>query len=111
MGKHDISSTLRKRAENTSSVTMPPSSQDDATDLAYEALCGGAVIPQQSKRTSKMPIEQLHLFKTANIGFKPYNDCYCNSYQPTATARTTPQQTRMGIPRTIGSAKTSRAKD
>lgn len=80
MGKHDISSTLRKRAENTSSVTMPPSSQDDATDLAYEALCGGAVIPQQSKRTSKMPIEQLHLFKTANIGFKPYNDCYCNSY-------------------------------
>ncbi len=68
-----IEAVLRARAEH-SAITEPDCAhQPDAADAAYEALFGN--IPRQIERkvTRAIPLDQLHTFHTANIGFKPYS--------------------------------------
>lgn len=73
MSKPNIAATLRRRAEAVSPVEPPPAAQS-AEDRAYEVLFGGKLMPTGGRRTAKLPIEKLHPFRTANIGFKPYSE-------------------------------------
>lgn len=73
MGKPTIAATLKRRAE----AVTPAASSDipqRAEDQAYELLFGGKLSPPQGKKNTRLPIEHLHPFCTANIGFKPYSE-------------------------------------
>ena len=73
MSKPNIAATLRRRAEAVSQIE-PPSAAQSAEDQAYEVLFGGKLMPSQGRRAATLPIDQLHPFCTANIGFKPYSE-------------------------------------
>lgn len=73
MSKPNIAVTLRRRAETVKPVE-PSTTAQSAEDQAYEVLFGGKLIPSQGRRTATLPIDQLHPFYTANIGFKPYSE-------------------------------------
>lgn len=73
MSKPNIAVTLRRRAETVKPVETSTTAQS-AEDQAYEVLFGGKLIPSQGRRTATLPIDQLHPFCTANIGFKPYSE-------------------------------------
>lgn len=73
MSKPNIAAALRRRAEAVSPAE-PPSAAQSAEDQAYEVLFGGKLMPTGGRRTAKLPIEKLHPFRTANIGFKPYSE-------------------------------------
>lgn len=73
MSKPTIASTLRRRAEAIT-PTVSSNIPQSAEDQAYEVLFGGKLMPAEGKRTAKLPIEKLHPFRTANIGFKPYSE-------------------------------------
>ena len=73
MSKPNIAVTLRRRAETVKPVETSTTAQS-AEDQAYEVLFGGKLIPSQGRRTATLPIDQMHPFCTANIGFKPYSE-------------------------------------
>ena len=73
MSKPNIAVTLRRRAETVKPVE-PSTTAQSAEDQAYEVLFGGKLIPSQGRRTATLPIDQMHPFCTANIGFKPYSE-------------------------------------
>lgn len=73
MSKPNIAVTLRRRAETVKPVE-PSTTAQSAEDQAYEVLFGGKLIPSQGRRKATLPIDQLHPFYTANIGFKPYSE-------------------------------------
>lgn len=68
-----IEAVLRARVENSAIMEPGCANQPDAADAAYEALFGN--IPRQNERkvTRAIPLDKLHTFHTANIGFKPYS--------------------------------------
>ena len=74
MSKPTIASTLRRRVEAVTPTTVSSNIPQSAEDQAYEVLFGGKLMPVGGKRTSKLPIERLRPFQTANIGFKPYSE-------------------------------------
>lgn len=73
MGKPNIAATLRRRSD-TASPAEPPAAVQSAEDQAYELLFGGKMSPPTGKKNARLPIEHLHPFHTANIGFKPYSE-------------------------------------
>lgn len=73
MGKPNIAATLRRRAD-TASPAEPPAAVQSAEDQAYELLFGGKMSPPTGKKNARLPIEHLHPFRAANIGFKPYSE-------------------------------------
>lgn len=73
MGKPNIAATLRRRTD-TASPAEPPATVQSAEDQAYELLFGGKMSPPTGKKNARLPIEHLHPFRAANIGFKPYSE-------------------------------------
>lgn len=73
MSKPNIAATLWRRAD-TASPAEPPAAVQSAEDQAYELLFGGKMSPPVGKKNARLPIEHLHPFRAANIGFKPYSE-------------------------------------
>lgn len=73
MSKPNIAATLRRRSD-TASPAEPPAAVQSAEDQAYELLFGGKMSPPVGKKNARLPIEHLHPFRAANIGFKPYSE-------------------------------------
>ena len=73
MSKPTIAAALRQRAKTVRSAE-PSGAVQSAEEQAYEVLFGGKLMPMQGKRIAKLPIDQLHPFQTANIGFKLYSE-------------------------------------
>lgn len=69
----NIADVLRKRAEQSALSANKCEHQPDAADVAYEALFGSTPIQIERKVTRSIPLDKLHTFHTANIGFKPYS--------------------------------------
>lgn len=72
MAKSSLISVLNERNEKLSTIS---NAANQVVDEAFESLFGA--IPTAShptRNTDKIPIDQLHPFFTANIGFKSYND-------------------------------------
>lgn len=68
----NIADVLRKQAEQSVLSAKKCDCQPDAADEAYEALFGSIPTPIGHKITRSVPLDRLHTFHTANIGFKPY---------------------------------------
>ena len=72
MAKSSLISALNERNAKLSAIS---SATNQVVDEAFESLFGA--IPAASHptcNTAQIPIDQLHPFFTANIGFKSYND-------------------------------------
>ncbi len=72
MTKSSLISALNERNAKLSAIS---SATNQVVDEAFESLFGAIPAASHSKRnTAQIPIDQLHPFFTANIGFKSYND-------------------------------------
>lgn len=72
MAKSALANALKERSAKLSASS---NGENPTVDEAFESLFG--TIPATSSKshsTAKIPLEQLHPFFTANIGFKPYSE-------------------------------------
>lgn len=76
MSKRDLSSVLKQRAAEAEIASAAVGDTDDATDHAYASLFGGVLKPEENceRRAQLLPLDSLIPFRTAKIGFKPYQE-------------------------------------
>ena len=72
MAKSSLISALNERNAKLSAIS---NATNQVVDEAFESLFGAMpTASHPTRNTAKIPIDQLHPFFTANIGFKSYND-------------------------------------
>ncbi len=72
MAKSSLISALNERNAKLSAIS---NATNQVVDEAFESLFGAMpAASYPTRNTAKIPIDQLHPFFTANIGFKSYND-------------------------------------
>ena len=72
MAKSSLVSALNERNAKLSAIS---NATNQVVDEAFESLFGAMpTASHPTRNTAQIPIDQLHPFFTANIGFKSYND-------------------------------------